>query len=56
MKYAQFNDYLTERAKRLANDPSGQKRFMLEEKDALDWKIATEMLESRLGLRGKSSK
>ena len=56
MKYAQFDDYLAERAKKLANDPASQKRFMLEEEDALDWKVATEMLESWLGLRGKGAK
>jgi hypothetical protein len=56
MKYAQFDDYLKERAKKLAHDPSSQKRFMLEEEDALDWKIAVDMLGSWLGLRAKSSK
>jgi hypothetical protein len=56
MRYAQFDDYLKQRAQKLVNDPSGQKRFMLEEEDALEWKIAAEMLESWLGLRGKSSK
>jgi hypothetical protein len=56
MKYAQFNDYLEERAKKLTNDSASQKRFMLEEEDALDWKVATEMLESWLGLKGKGSK
>lgn len=56
MKYSQFDDYLKERAKKLANDPASQKRFMLEEEAALDWKVATEMLESWLGLKGKGSK
>lgn len=56
MKLAQFDDYLKERAQKLVNDPSGHKRFMLEEENALDWKIAAEMLASWLGLRGKSSK
>lgn len=56
MKYIQFDEYLAERAKKLANDPARQKRFMLEEEDALDWKVATEMLESWLGLRGKRPK
>lgn len=56
MKYAQFDDYLAERAKKLANDPVSQKRFMLEEEASLDWKVANEMLESWLGLRGKGTK
>jgi hypothetical protein len=56
MKYAQFGEYLKERAKKLANDPASQKRFMLEEEDSLDWKVANEMLESWLGPRGKGSK
>jgi hypothetical protein len=56
MKYAQFNDYLAERAKKLATNPANSKRFMLEEEDALDWKIATEMLESWLNLRVKGAK
>jgi hypothetical protein len=56
MKYAQFDDYLKQRAKKLVTDPSGKKRFMLEEEDALKWKIAAEMLESWLCLREKNSK
>ena len=50
MPFAQFSRYLEERAKRLSNDSSFHMSFMLEEEDALDWKIATEMLESWLGL------
>jgi hypothetical protein len=53
MRYSQFNAYLNERARILANDPSLQKGFMLEEEDALDWKVASEMLESWLGLKRK---
>ncbi|MDZ7289057.1 MAG: hypothetical protein ONB44_01605 [candidate division KSB1 bacterium] len=56
MKYVQFSSYLKERAQKLPHEPSSQKRFMLEEEDALDWKIATEMLESWLGLRRKGAK
>jgi len=56
MKLSQFDDYLKARAKKLVNDSASQKRFMLEEEDALDWKIAAEMLESWLGLRGKGLK
>lgn len=55
MRYSQFTAYLQERAKQLAGQPALHKKFMLEEEDALDWKIATEMLESWLGLRGKSA-
>ncbi|MFQ6116283.1 MAG: hypothetical protein ACE5NG_19675 [bacterium] len=53
MKYAQFNHYLKERAKKLEKDSSLHKTFMTEEENALEWKIATEMLESWLGLREK---
>jgi len=56
MKYAQFDAYLSERAKRRANEPASQRRFMREEDDAFEWEIATEMLESRLGLKGKEAK
>lgn len=56
MKRAQFDDYLKERAKLLVNDSAHHERFMLEEEDALDWKIAAEMLSSWLGLRGKGAK
>ncbi len=56
MNYAQFNKYLGERAKRLRADPSLHQSYMLEEEDALEWKIATEMLESWLGLSPLSAK
>ncbi len=55
MRYAQFTAYLSERAKQIARQPALQKKFMLEEEDALDWKIATEMLDSWLSLKGKSA-
>ena len=54
MNYGQFNKYLSEQAKKVGSDKQLQKRIMLEEEDALDWKIAAEMLESWLGLRRKS--
>jgi hypothetical protein len=54
MNYDQFNKYLSEHAKKVGSDIQLQKRIMTEEEDALDWKIATEMLESWLGLRRKS--
>lgn len=55
MAYQQFNHYLAERAKNMATNQTTGKKFMLEEEDALDWKIATEMLQSWLGLKGKKS-
>lgn len=55
MRYSQFTAYLNARAKQLASQPALQKKFMLEEEDALDWKIAGEMLDSWLGLKGKSA-
>lgn len=54
MNYHYFNQYLMERAKKVAMDKSLHHSFMIEEEDALDWKIATEMLESWLGLKQKS--
>lgn len=54
MNYLQFNKYLAERVKNLSSDSSLHKTIMLEEEDALDWKIATEMLESWLGLERKT--
>ncbi len=46
MKYHQFNKYLSEQAKKVGTEKQLQKRIMVEEEDALDWKIAVEMLES----------
>lgn len=54
MNYGQFNKYLSEHARKVGSDKQFEKRIMIEEEDALDWKIATEMLESWLGLRRKS--
>jgi len=54
MNYYHFNLYLNERAKKVASNKSLHRTFMMEEEDALDWKIATEMLESWLGLNQKN--
>lgn len=51
MRYDHFSQYLKERAKRLKTDPSLHNTFMVEEEDALEWKMATEMLQSWLGMR-----
>lgn len=55
MNYLQFSKYLKERAQKLPSNTSLHKNFMLEEEDALDWKIAAEMMQSWLGL-GKKGK
>lgn len=55
MREVQFSDDLHERALQLAGQPALQKKFMLKAQDTLDWKIATEMLKSWLGLREKSA-
>lgn len=54
MNYVQFNNYLEERAKRISVDKSIHQKFILEEEDCLDWKIASEMLESWLGVKKES--
>jgi len=53
MTYEQFNAYLKSRSKMLTASPSRalNQAIMVEEEDALDWKIANEMLESWLGLK-----
>jgi len=53
MSYEQFNAYLKSRSKMLTASPSRalNQAIMVEEEDALDWKIANEMLESWLGLK-----
>ncbi|MGH7494681.1 MAG: hypothetical protein ACREOO_20100 [bacterium] len=56
MTYVQFNRYLHERARTLSPDPSAHQQLMLEEEDAFDWKVATEMLASWLGLQGSTGK
>ncbi len=53
MTYEQFEAYLGSRSARLAEnpDPVLNRAVMAEEEDALDWKIAREMLMSWLGLQ-----
>ena len=53
MTYEQFIVYLKSRSKTLVTtpDPALSQAVMKEEEDALDWKIATEMLQSWLGLQ-----
>jgi hypothetical protein len=60
MDYDQFNQYLKQRAALLqSTGVSSEQRqslnqaVMLEEEDALEWKIAREMLQSWLGLKGE---
>lgn len=56
MNYVQFSEYLAQRAQSLPERSAASKKFMIEEEDALDWKIATEMLESWLGLQERQIK
>jgi len=56
MNYHQFNKYVEERSKTIKGNKAIHQNFMLEEEDALDWKIASEMLNSWLGLRGKTTR
>ncbi len=58
MNYEQFNAYLKSRSATLgtAPNPALGKAVMREEEDALDWKIATEMLQSWLGLQSEVGK
>lgn len=55
MNYDQFNSYLKSRSATLATTPNPvlSNALMKEEEDALDWKIATEMLQSWLGLQAE---
>jgi hypothetical protein len=52
MNYRQFNEYLAARAGTLATSPSPalNQALMDEEEAALRWKVATEMLDSWLGI------
>jgi hypothetical protein len=56
MTYVQFDRYLRERTHELSANPSAHQQLMLEEEDAFDWKVATEMLASWLGLRASTGK
>lgn len=53
MNYDQFEAYLRARSATLTSNPSSalNQAVMAEEEDALDWKVAQEMLNSWLGLR-----
>jgi hypothetical protein len=53
MTRVQFEAYLKARCETLSSSPSPalSRAVMDEEEDALDWKVAQEMLESWLGLR-----
>lgn len=52
MTYEQFDEYLRARAHTLSESPNPalNQAIMAEEEDALDWKIAREILQSWLGL------
>ncbi|MGC9393409.1 MAG: hypothetical protein ACP5J4_00990 [Anaerolineae bacterium] len=56
MTYEQFEAYLQSRSATLLRQPhpSLNQAVMAEEEDALDWKIAREMLQSWLGLQAES--
>jgi hypothetical protein len=56
MTYEQFEAYLKARSALLATSPSPElsQAVMAEEEDALDWKIAREMLKSWLGLEAET--
>ncbi len=63
MNYNQFLEYLRERSKLLmSSELSDEQRkalskaIMQEEEDALEWKIAREMLQSWLGLASEKSR
>lgn len=53
MSYGQFEDYLHARSETLHRSPNSMlnQAVMAEEDDALDWKIARDMIKSWLGLR-----
>jgi len=52
MTYEQFSAYLKSRSKTLVTTPDPVlSQAVMKEEDALDWKIATEMLQSWLGLQ-----
>ncbi len=57
MSYEQFEAYLASRAATLAEQPTASlsQAVMIEEEDAFEWKVARDMLQSWLGLRGEVS-
>lgn len=58
MNYRQFDEYLRARSAMLMTTPDKElgKAIMLEEEDALTWKVATEMLDSWLGIDHEADK
>jgi hypothetical protein len=58
MTYDQFDAYLKSRSQMQAASPSRalNQAIMVEEEDALNWKVATEMLQSWLGLESEVGK
>lgn len=58
MTYEQFDDYLRARSAILSKKPNPalNQAVMLEEDDALDWKIARDMVQSWLGLQREVSR
>jgi hypothetical protein len=57
MTYEQFDEYLRVRSKTLSEtpDPTLNRAIMAEEDDALEWKIARDMVRSWLGLQREVS-
>ncbi len=57
MTYEQFERYLESRSETLSSQPNPalNEAIMAEEEDALDWKIAREMLQSWLGIQTEVS-
>jgi hypothetical protein len=57
MTYDQFDAYLRVRSKTLSEtpDPTLNRAIMAEEDDALEWKIARDMMRSWLGLQREVS-
>lgn len=55
MTYEQFEEYLHARSETLLRSPNPalNQAVMAEEDDALDWKIARDMIRSWLGLQGE---
>lgn len=58
MTYEQFDAYLKSRSATLATVPNPMlnQAIMNEEEDAMDWKVATEMLQAWLGLQAEVTK
>jgi hypothetical protein len=58
MTFEQFDDYLRARSEILSKNPNPalNQAIMIEEDDALDWKIARDMVQSWLGLQREVSR